>query len=156
MSKIPLADEGLRQEDQELFARKKFVRTLIISAIGLLILTGIIALIEYSAFKGLSDPNLALRIIGDSIGLSGILGICWFVLTYVASKGAFDLLSYSTKLLFLVTFRPKYRKENFPKSYYEYKVLHDSENRRAVYPLLWLSLIFLGAGIIILTIYANL
>ena len=99
--------------------------------------------------------NLPLRLAGDAIGLSGVLGFSAFVLGYVSSKGAFDLVSYSVKLVFLNVFRPKYRQENFPRTFYEYKILKDHEKRRAVFPLLWLSLLFLAVGIILISIYMN-
>lgn len=155
MSRIPEAGESFRDENEGYRSKKRFWKNALISLIGLLVTAGIIALIEYIAIQ--KDPFglLPLRLVGDSIGLSGVFGLSAFVLGYVSSKGAFDLVSYSMKIVFLNIFRPKYRQENFPKSFYEYKVLKDHEKRRAVYPLLWLSLIFLAIGALIIAIYMN-
>ena len=60
------------------------------------------------------------------------------------------------KLFVLNVFAPKYRQENFPKTYYDYKVLKDHEERKAVFPLLWISLIFLAVGVVLVIIYSNL
>lgn len=155
MSKIPLAGEGMRTEDEAYKNKARFWKNALISLIALSITAGIIALIEYFALGGGDMYSLPLRLAGDAIGLSGVLGFSAFVLGYVSSKGAFDLVSYSVKLVFLNVFRPKYRQENFPKTFYEYKVLKNHEKRRAVFPLLWLSLIFLAIGIILISIYMN-
>ena len=155
MSKIPLAGEGFRTEDETAKNKARFWKNAIISLIALSITAGIIAVIEYFALGGNDAFNLPLRLAGDAIGLSGILGFSAFVLGYISSKGAFDLVSYSVKLVFLNVFRPKYRQENFPRTFYEYKVLKDHEKRRATFPLLWLSLIFLAVGIILIAIYMN-
>lgn len=155
MSKIPYAGEGFRDEYEEARNKKRFLKNLIISFIALIFTAGVIALIEYFASGGKDIFNLPLRLAGDAIGLSGVLGFSAFVLGYVSSKGAFDLVSYSVKLVFLNVFRPKYRQENFPRTFYEYKILKDHEKRRAVFPLLWLSLLFLAVGIILISIYMN-
>ena len=155
MSKIPLAGEGFRTEDETTKNKARFWKKAIISLIALSITAGIIAVIEYFASGGTDAFNLPLRLAGDAIGLSGILGFSAFVLGYVSSRGAFDLVSYSVKLVFLNVFRPKYRQENFPRTFYEYKVLKDHEKRRVTFPLLWLSLIFLAVGIILIAIYMN-
>ena len=155
MSKIPEVGESFRDENEGYRSKKRFWKNALISLIGLLVTAGIIALIEYFASNGEDAFNLPLRLAGDAIGLSGVLGFSAFVLGYVSSRGAFDLVSYSVKLVFLNVFRPKYRQENFPKLFYEYKVLKDHEKRRAVFPLLWLSLIFLAVGIILISIYMN-
>ena len=111
---------------------------------------------DIDGFVTIIKEHLALHILGDAFGLSGILGLAGFGLGYVSSKGAFDLLSYSMKLLVLNVFAPKYRQENFPKTYYDYKVLKDHEERKAVFPLLWISLIFLAVGVALVIIYSNL
>ena len=153
MSKIPLAGESFRPEEE---LKARFRRNLIISLVALTLLGGLIALIEYFALRDVVKTHLVLHILGDAFGLSGLLGFAGFVLGYVSSKGAFDLLSYSTKLVILNVFAPKWRKENFPKTYYDYKVIKDHEERKAVFPLLWVSLIYTVVGVAIIIIYSNL
>jgi len=153
MSKIPLAGESFRPEEE---LKARFKRNLIISLVALTLLGGLIALIEYFAIRNIVKNQIVLHILGDAFGLSGLLGFAGFGLGYVSSKGAFDLLAYSTKLAFLNIFAPKWRKENFPKTYYDYKVLKDHEERKAVFPLLWVSLGFIAVGVVIIIIYSNL
>ena len=153
MSKIPLAGESFRPEEE---LKARFKRNLIISLVALTLLGGLIALIEYFAIRNIVKNQIVLHILGDAFGLSGLLGFAGFGLGYVSSKGAFDLLAYSTKLAFLNIFAPKWRKENFPKTYYDYKVLKDHEERKAVFPLLWVSLGFIVVGVVIIIIYSNL
>ena len=153
MSKIPLAGESFRPEEE---LKARFRRNLIISLVALTLLGGLIALIEYFALRDVVKTHIVLHILGDAFGLSGLLGFAGFVLGYVSSKGAFDLLSYSTKLIILNVFAPKWRKENFPKTYYDYKVIKDHEERKAVFPLLWVSLIYTAVGVAIIIIYSNL
>ena len=153
MSKIPLAGESFRPEEE---LKARFKRNLIISLVALTLLGGLIALIEYFAIRNIVKNQIVLHILGDAFGLSGLLGFAGFGLGYVSSKGAFDLLAYSTKLAFLNIFALKWRKENFPKTYYDYKVLKDHEERKAVFPLLWVSLGFIAVGVVIIIIYSNL
>lgn len=157
MSKIPLANGSPNTpESQALEAKARWKRNLIISAIGLTVGGGLIALLEFFTLDASIDKNFALHLLVDAFGLAGILGFGFFSLGYVASKGAFDMLSYSLKLLILNVFAPKYRQTSFPKTFYDYKVKKDSEERKAIYPLMLLSLLYLAIGIILLVIYTNL
>lgn len=162
MSKIPYADpqKGEEAGREEKFWNPRTIRSLIVSLI-VLILTGLlIAFAEYFTLtNGPSgtgkDKNLTMHILSDSFSLSGLLGLCFYALSYISSKGAFDILSYSIQTLFLVTFRPKYRETSFPKTYYDYKVLKDGKRRKPISVLLLSSAIFFIVGIILLIIYVN-
>lgn len=159
MSKIPLADE---KEDSAKGKKKiwtpKFIKVLIISSIVLLLTAVAIAWIEYYYLTGDNvgkDKNLILHLLTDAFSISGLLGLCFFALSYISSKGAFDILAYGIQVVFLVTFRPKYRETSFPKTYYDYKVMKDSKGRKPVMALLFASIIFFITGIILLLIYTN-
>ncbi len=162
MSKIPYADPSKGQEEgkEEKFWNPRTIRNLISSLI-VLILTGvIIGLVEYFTLtngpEGTGqDKNLIMHILSDSFSLSGLLGLCFFALSYISSKGAFDILAYSIQTLFLVTFRPKYRQTSFPKTYYDYKVMKDTKRKKPISVLLMSSGIFFLVGIILLIIYIN-
>lgn len=147
MSKIPYADgNGGNEEEEEKRFGKSFWISVAVSSGVLLMIGGLIALIE--AFNlGSSTKLRTLHICYDSFGLSGILGICIYLLTYISSKGAFDGLAYGVKLAFLNIFRPKYRQESFPRTYFDYKVLKDSEKRKPLTGILMPSLLFLLVGI---------
>ncbi len=162
MSKIPYADpnQGEQQGKEEKFWSPRRVRVLITSLL-VLILTGvIIGVVEYYTLtngpEGTGkDKNLIMHILSDAFSLSGLLGLCFFALSYISSKGAFDILSYSIQTLFLVTFRPKYRQTSFPKTYYDYKVMKDTKRKKPVSILLLSSGTFFIVGIILLIIYIN-
>lgn len=154
MSKIPLADENKEQDEGKKLFAKGFLISLIITTVVLLVTAFLIAVIEYYAIENLmSERHPYLHIIADGVGVSGLLGILIYLMSFVSSKGAFDFLSYSVQLLVLNIFNPKYRQEKFPKTYYDYKVLKDSANRKPLLGIIIASVPFLLAGIILLIIY---
>lgn len=159
MAKIPLADDPSSKDssqEKKSFFNKWMVISMIIST---LVLIGIGALVFLMEYYGYSDPlkgkNAYLRIFSDCFSVAGLIGILVYFLTYVSSKGAFDLLAYSVKLLVLNIFNQKYRKESFPKTYYDYKVIKDHQNRKPLLAILIPSAIFLVVGIILLILYSN-
>lgn len=158
MSKIPLATPRPGTPEYEAYAKKKrFKKDVITALITLSVIAILVALLVYITYKDQLDPTiLAFQVLSDAFGLAGVLGIAIFGLGFVSSKGAFDLLSYSVKLIFLNAFRPKYRKESFPKTFYDYKVKKDSLDRRAPFMMFFLALAYLALGIIMLVIYNSL
>jgi hypothetical protein len=88
----------------------------------------------------------------DGLGLSGLLTFFVFLLSYCASKGAFDFLAYSLKVLVYTIFRPHYRESGFPRTYYDYKVLKDSQERKPLLALFLVSVIFILAGFVLMMI----
>lgn len=157
MSKIPLANEGSDRGNSK--SRKDFwiqflIGSLIVIAVA--IITAIAVYVNLTSWENReSQPKFVFHILADAFSISGLVGLLFYLMTFVSSQGAFDMLSYSVQLVFLITFRRKYREENFPKNYYEYKVMKDHEERKAYAGLLWPSLIFLVIGIILLIIYMN-
>ncbi|MCQ2799138.1 MAG: DUF3899 domain-containing protein [Bacilli bacterium] len=157
MSKIPLANgRPNTPESQALLAKARWKINFIVSLIALTVGGGLVALLEFFTLDPSIDKNFVLHLLIDAFGLAGILGFGFFSLGFIASKGAFDILSYSLKLLILNVFAPKYRQESFPKTFYDYKVKKDHEERKAIYPLMILSLAYLAIGILLLVIYTNL
>lgn len=156
MSKIPYADpgaSGVTEEGKKAGTHKAFLVAFFVSwAITSLLAAGV-ALIDYTILKDTSDRALWIHIFADALGVAGLLGICVFGLTYVASRGAFDMLSYSVQLLFLNIFRPKYRKEKFPKTFYDYKVLKDDAERKPLYAMLIPASLYFICGVILTIVY---
>jgi len=131
---------------------KAFWIGLAISFASALVLALIIALIEYYAMgAGDLNPRL-LHLSEDGFGLSGLLSFFVFLLTYAASKGAFDMLSYSLQILFNTIFRPHYREKGFPKTFYDYKMIKNAQERKPLLALFVVSLIFIIAGFILMMI----
>lgn len=160
MSKIPYVDperENPEKQKKKIW-NKRFILRLIISFSVITLTAGLIALIEYFSLtaEGVTTPKqLPLHILVDAFGISGVIGIAFFCLNWIATKGAFDMLSYGIQVVFLTTFRPKYRETNFPKTFYDYKVLKNSKPRTPLMALLFVSLLFLLTGIILLIIKMN-
>jgi len=116
------------------------------------ILAFAIALIEYYALgAGPLTPRL-LQLFEDGVGLSGLFSFFVFLLSWVASKGVFDMLSYSLQVLFNTIFRPHYREKGFPKTFYDYKIIKNAEERKPLLALFLVSLLFIVAGFVLMMI----
>lgn len=155
MSKMQYAfpDPQDESKKQSIFHSRGFYYALLISFLVLVATGALIACIEYFTLKDQPDDAFVLHLLTDAFGLSGILGLGVFCLTWVASAGAFDMLVYGVKLVFYTTFLPRERSEKLPKTFYDYKVLKDREKRKPVYGLLFPSLLFLMIGLIFLIFY---
>ncbi len=155
MSKIPLATPRPGTPEYEEYAKKKRLKGGLISAlITLTIIAIFVGLLVYISYRDVVEPKLLVfQVLSDAFGISGVLGIGIFGLGFVSSKGAFDLVTYSVKLLFLNAFRPKYRKESFPKTFYDYKVKKDSLDRKAPLMMLFVALAYLSIGILMAVIF---
>lgn len=155
MSKIPLATPRPGTPEYEALAKqKRLKRSLITSLITLTTIAILVGLLVYITYRHETDKeHLITQVLSDAFGVAGVLGLGIFGLAFVSSKGAFDLLSYSVKLVFLNTFRPKYRQESFPKSFYEYKVKKDTLDRKAPLMMLFVALAYLAIGILMSVIF---
>lgn len=143
--------ELIGQKEEKHLSKWTFIKIAIIFGIDLL-LAFLIFITEY--FNE-NQPDLGenfIRFAVDAFGLSGLLTLLVSLLNYVATKGAFDILNYSMQLLFLNIFRPKYREENFPKTYYDYKAKMSLKERKPLSALTIVGLLFLLIGIIFLFI----
>ena len=96
--------------------------------------------------------NPLLNVI-DGLSLSGLFGLLTFCLVHLSRAGAFDILSYSVKLVWYNTFRRNIRQTALPSSYAEYKELKHGDERESVLFLVIGSLPCLIAGIILIIPY---
>lgn len=160
MSKIPLADKESLRGDTPKDKRRKFLKGLLIGTIVVILMAVISGLIVYFYLMTFDpperSPKIIFHILADAFSISGVLGLLFYLLSYVSSQGAFDMLSYSIQYVFLVTFRRNYKKEHFPKTFYDYKVLKDRDGRKSFKGILIPSATFLAIGLIFLIIYMNL
>ena len=113
-----------------------WLRLLIPTGIGLLI-----ALL-YMLLEGVfQQPDRLLRLKGISDGflLPGVLWFCFGAISFVSSKGFFDLFSYATFNLFGF-FRPKKEDSERAKAkdLYEYKKAKDERGRKC-FPFVFVS-----------------
>lgn len=135
------------------FQDRSFWITLLVTTLVLIATGALIVSIEYFSQKDHPDDRFVLHLLTDAFGVSGILGVGIFCLTWAASAGAFDMLVYGVKLVFYTTFMPRERSEKLPKTFYDYKVLKDREKRKPVYGILFPSILFLIVGLILLIFY---
>ncbi len=145
--------EKTSKQKKEPFFNKVFWISLVISFLIAAALSVTIGLIEYYSQKASGLTIVMLAIYTDAIALSGLLMALFFLLQYLSTKGAFDILAYSLKIVFYTIFRPSYRQHGFPATFYDYKVLKDSENRKPILAILFVSLIFICAGLILYLVY---
>lgn len=112
-----------------------------------------IGLIEYFSQIGAGFKTDVLAISVDCLALSGLLLCLFFLLQLFSTKGAFDFLAYSLKTIVYTVFKPHFKEQGFPPTYYDYKILKDSEKRKPIYAILMIGGLFLLAGIIVYIIY---
>jgi|LAHS01.1.fsa_nt_gb hypothetical protein len=147
MSPAPVEEEKKKKRNP-----KAFWLGFLIAFLSAWVLAFTIALIEYYALgAGPLAPRL-LQLFEDGVGLSGLLSFFVFLLSFAASKGAFDMLSYSLQVFFNTIFRPHYREKGFPKTFYDYKVLKDGEQRKPLLALFAVSMLFIIAGFILMMV----
>ena len=112
-----------------------------------------IGLIEYFSQAGSGYKTNILAISVDCAALSGLLLCLIFLLQFFSTKGAFDFLAYSMKTIVYTVFKPRFKEQGFPATYYDYKVLKDSEDRKPVFAILMVGGLFLFVGVILYIIY---
>lgn len=144
-------NEDYLQTQQKKFD-KGFVVGLIICIVICSVMTFTISLIRISSFD--KDVNYLL-VLTDGFTVSGGLMCLFYLLVFVSDEGAFDILSYSIKLVWNVTFHKNVRETNLPKTYTEYRALKRSKPRSNLKFMLYSGLLFLLIGIVLWIIYAN-
>lgn len=152
---IAAMDKNVTKAPKEKFFNKWFWISAAISVGSLAALGGIIAVIEYFTVTAPANYPRALHISMDAVALSGLLGLLVFVMSWLSSRGAFDFLAYSVKLLFTTIFKASHIGHGFPETYFDYKTLKDSQERKPFFALLFVSLLFICAGFILLLAHEN-
>ncbi|MCQ2776270.1 MAG: DUF3899 domain-containing protein [Bacilli bacterium] len=128
-----------------------------------LIITFIVSLLLAAALFGVGvlvtqaeghewDANLLVNFV-DAFSLSGLLGILIYLMAWVASKGAFDMIAYSVKLFWYNTFHKSTKDTNLPGTYQEYVELKHGQEKESNLYLLLGSLPTLLIGLILFIIY---
>ncbi len=141
------------KQKKEPFFTKGFWIALAISFVVACALGVAIGLIEYFSQTGAGFKADILAIAVDCGSLSGLLLCLIFLLQLFATKGAFDFLAYSMKTIVYTVFKPHFKEQGFPATYYDYKILKDSENRKPIFAILMVGGLFLLVGIILYIIY---
>ncbi len=141
-----------KQKKEPFFTKGFWIAFAISFALACLLGVGI-GLLEYFSQSGAGLKTDVLAISVDCAALSGLLLCLSFLLQFFSTKGAFDFLAYSMKTLVYTVFKPHFKEQGFPATYYDYKVLKDSENRKPMFAILIIGGLFLLIGIILYIIY---
>lgn len=105
----------------------------------------------YGLQRDFASQNLL--ILTDAFTISGGLMLLFYLLVFVSDEGAFDMISYSIQLVWVVTFHKNVRETRLPKNYAEYRELKRNKPRLNLRFILFSGLIFFIIGIILLIIY---
>ncbi len=91
--------------------------------------------------------------LADGFGIAGLLMFLGYVLSWVSSKGTFDMLYYSVYTIFYAVFAYNKWKDDPERDYYSYKRKKDSKERKPLLAILIVSVIFICAGLLLLIGY---
>ena len=110
---------------------KGFIKGLIITFIVSLLVAGLIFSLQFLGLEEKNDADIMVAVV-DSLTLSGGLGVIVYLLSLLSEHGAFDIISYSVKLLWYNTFHKNIKNTALPKNYTEYKMLKRQEETENV------------------------
>lgn len=136
--------------------KKKNLGRLIFNIVSILVLSGIcVGIVFLSIYtRGIAfEGEGAYRVLSDAFAVSGLLGICFFLLTIASEHGTFDMLVYGVKKTFFLHIFKNYKKM-VPATFAEYV----AEKRGKQVPhYYWTLLIFSSAllltGIVFLILF---
>ena len=148
-----MSEKETNKKQQEPFFNKGFWISFIVSFTLASLVSVLIGVIEFYSQTGAGYITDALAISLDSLALSGLLLLLFFLLQFFSTLGAFDFLAYSLKTLIYTIFKPHFKEQGFPATYYDYKLLKDKESRKVAFPLLFVGCLFLLAGVILYIVY---
>lgn len=123
-----------------------WLRVGIVCGIGLLMGVLYLAMIGYF---GDSYTGTGTKAFSDACLMPGVVLTVVGILSWVASKGFFDLAGYATYSLFGFFIPQQHHKEGKSLSLYEYKVKRDEKGRYWLPQVLLPGLLFLAASIVI-------
>lgn len=132
--------------------RKSFVIGLIITIVADIICAGLVFLLQYLSLKEKAEDAIIVAVL-DSLLAAGGMGVLIYLLSVVAEQGAFDIFSYSIKLVWYNTFHRNIRETALPKNYTEYKMLKRGKPKNSTLYILLGSLPCVLAGLITMIPY---
>lgn len=136
-------------EDDKKAKIKKYVIGLIICTLITLALTGLSIGIQILA--GRNYLNECLLIWTNALTIAGVLMMSVYGLVKLSEGGAFDLLTYSIKLVWYNTFRKDVRKTRLAPTYYDYRVERNKKKKDGPTSYIFFpGLVFLIIGLILL------
>lgn len=145
-----MADKQVKSFDIKKFIIG-FVITTVITTLVAATLFGLTVLSNTGANKSW-DYEIYENLI-NAFTIAGGLGILFYLLSLLATAGAFDIIGYSAKLVWYNTFHRNIRDTALPKTYAEYKQLKRGKKPNSTIYMLLGSLPCLVTGLIIMIPY---
>lgn len=128
------------------FNKWNLLRYAIALAVGLLI--ALVVLLAKSVFTQ-TEATAVMRIMSDAFFLSGVILTAAGLLLFVSAGGAFDMIAYGFRMLFVILRRDLSKRKY--KDYYEYRQARQGKKRSIAYLLIvGLFLLALAALFLIL------
>lgn len=137
------------ESKSEGFNKWNLLRYAIALAVGLLI--ALIFMLAKSVFSQ-TDKTTVMRILSDAFFLSGVLLTAAGLLVFVSAGGAFDMLAYGFRMLFVMLRRDLSKRKY--KDYYEYRQARQQKKRSIAY-LLIVGLFMLALAVLFLILFYN-
>lgn len=148
--------EEIQEKTKKPFFTKGFFISLAVSFVVGCGLFGIVFSVEYFTEDTEITTSVLYRLLADGFGVTGLLMAMGYVLSWISSKGTFDILFYSIINSFRAVFSYKKWKEDPQRDYYSYKQKKDAEERKPLLAILLVSVIFICTGLLLLIgFYAN-
>lgn len=118
-------------------------------AVGLLI--ALIVLLAKSVFTQ-TDVTEIIRILSDAFFISGVVLTAAGLLVFVSAGGAFDMIAYGFRMLFVMLRRDLSKRKY--KDYYEYRQARQEKKRSIAY-LLIVGIAMLAVAVVFLILFYN-
>lgn len=130
---------------------KGFLIGSIVSFVVTGIIMGLVILISFTT-RELTKENVMVGWI-DALTISSVMMLLFYLLNILTREGAFDILSYSFKLVWFNTFYRSIKETKLPRTYREYREQRRGVKKDNVLFLLVGAAPYLVAGIILAIIY---
>jgi len=144
---MPNKDEIREYKEKKILSKAYIIGSIISFIVCSIICISIFCLQYYS-----SSQFLYLALI-DGFTISGFLMMLFYLLVKLSDKGAFDILSYSVKVVIYSVFYKNIRESKLPSSYHEYKELKHSKPKLKVSYMFIIGIVFLIVGLILFIPY---
>ena len=136
---------------QEPLEKREQIRSWLIGLLITFIVTTVIAglALLFQILYGLTFQEDALRIMCNCTFFAGVIVAAFYVLVVLSNNGAYDLLTYSIKLVWYNTFHKNVRKSKLAASYPDYREEKRGKKKTNVSFMIVGALPYIIAGIIL-------
>jgi hypothetical protein len=127
---------------------KSYVIETIVSFLIVALLCVGVALADVFA-RQISFELEPLRVLGDAFGVAGLFGVSLWMLVWLSTEGAFDIIVYGVRKVFNVTFQHMMANSTLPDSYADYVAMKRAKKHDHHYPFSLISFVFFVIGLIL-------